>query len=670
MNLKPILRILALLSAGLLSTYALETGDRNPGINCTYPPEAFFHNGKGGSVLDITKPPFNAKGDGVTDDTAAFVKAYDFILAEQDKFGYSGTAMLYSRDRFPNTEGYPIDGPPKASDGSFIIYIPDGEYLVSDTIIYSMPDRTPSKRRATFMKRGVERAGATGWERLIWVRFIGQSRDGTIIRLKDNAPGFAKGAEKAVLAYGKSKFNNRKGINAVRNLTINTGSGNPGAVALDFTSANKAQLRNLRVVSGDGSGACGILFRRPPVIGYHSDIIVEGFDHGIGSRVGHACAPVFEYVTLKNQKQAGIYLGKRREGDGGKGEAMLAARKIKAVGSAPAAVLDVEGGHLILTDSQLETPVQRNHGEYFLRNIQSSGDAISEKISGPVFHAKGQKPESLNLLHPEAPSLEWPSGPEEWATPEQFGAKADGETDDTAAIQKAFDSGKPFIFLPQANYVVSENIRVPASVRQVDGMFRLNLGLTFSVEEDSETPIRFVDVFRAGVRHACPRPVVLEMYEAGYANTEKSAGGQLYLLNGTYPRPRLNKGNLDVYGWSVNNEGTGLPVVVDNANSWIFGFKTERGPVLEVTNGASLEVLGATIGVGTPDRGAIINNESSLTLVANKSAGKWEDSAVAITETINGKTTDFMAADLPLRVKDVDGYHFIPMYTGRKQPSS
>ena len=74
--------------------------------------------------------------------------------------------------------------------------------------------------------------------RVIWIRFIGQERDKTTIRLKDNAPGFGAGADKAVIAYGKSAFNNRKAINALRNLTVDVGKGNAGAVAVDFTGAN------------------------------------------------------------------------------------------------------------------------------------------------------------------------------------------------------------------------------------------------------------------------------------------------------------------------------------------------------------------------------------------------------------------------------------------------
>jgi len=74
-----------LLIVTTLSITASEPGDRHPKLNCVYPPDVFLHAGKGGRVIDVAKDPFNAKGDSVTDDTAAMIKAYDFVLAEMDK---------------------------------------------------------------------------------------------------------------------------------------------------------------------------------------------------------------------------------------------------------------------------------------------------------------------------------------------------------------------------------------------------------------------------------------------------------------------------------------------------------------------------------------------------------------------------------------------------------
>jgi hypothetical protein len=117
----------ALLLAPLGALHAAEPvkppGDRNLPINQIYPPEAFYHNGKGGRVLDVTKPPFNAKGDGKTDDTKALCDAMRFLMANREQ--------IKGVDREGKPYSY-FDA--KYAEDAWIMYLPDGEYLVSDTI--------------------------------------------------------------------------------------------------------------------------------------------------------------------------------------------------------------------------------------------------------------------------------------------------------------------------------------------------------------------------------------------------------------------------------------------------------------------------------------------------------------------------------------------------------
>ncbi len=216
----------------------------------------------------------NATGDGVTDDSDAIIATMDWIM-----------------DRLR------LAGAPCGWQENWHIYFPNGTYLVSKPLIYAgerIPNCVPAHISPTRRDSGPE-AGRS-------------EQEGVTIRLKDNAEGFGDIAnKKPVVAFSKttSVFNNAPARFHFRNFTINTGSGNPGAVGVDYYGANSSRLDNVKIT---GSGEVGLHIRMASAHGYYSNITVNGFRYGIKLEGDAESHPAIEYVSLSNQRESAIHL--------------------------------------------------------------------------------------------------------------------------------------------------------------------------------------------------------------------------------------------------------------------------------------------------------------------------------------------------------------------------
>ncbi|MBW4575414.1 MAG: glycoside hydrolase family 55 protein [Aphanothece sp. CMT-3BRIN-NPC111] len=585
-------------------------------------------------MINVKKAPYNAKGDGVTDDTAAIQQALN------DNVNYKKP-----------------------------VYFPNGTYLISDNLTW----------------------GGSG-KRLM---LQGQSQAQTIIKLKNNATGFDDpNNRKFVISTFDGSTTAQAFYNYIFNLTVDIGSGNPGAVGINFINNNVGGIRDVTIRSSDLNkvGARGLLLTKPfPGPGLIRNLTVDGFDQGI--RVGaQDYSMVFENITLMNQRQAGFV----------NQDNISSIRGMTSINTVPAIQNIGDWGLVTLIDGNLtggsftNVAIQNAAGEMYLRNINTSGYlaalnnknivipelSLSEYVSETIYSLFPSPQGHLKLPILDTPDVKWDLS-YNWVSVKLYGAKGDGITDDTAAIQAAMDSGKATIYFPFGSYKISNTIHVRGNVRRIMGLWStINVVdplkssdlAAFRFEPGNQSTVvfeRFQGAYLSDpvnftfIEHASPNTLVIRnsgLSGKAYRNTP--GAGKLFIEDVTGAPWIFN--NQQVWARQINAEIVGTKIFNNGSTLWILGLKTEEvGTAIETRAGGKTEVLGGLlypIDQVPTYQPAFLNDESSLSVSIGESAyGLNSRYATLIQENRGGVAQVFSDVGLPGRTTYGK---IMPLYVG------
>jgi hypothetical protein len=495
-------------------------------------------------IVDVTLTPYFADKTGKTDATAALQKAFD------------EHQLLVT------------------------IYMPNGTYLVSNTLVMSSPC-TPT-------------GGCNPGPIL-----QGQSQAGTVIKL---APGkfTSAGSPKPVLTSGDGVAQEfQRGIH---NLTVRIGANNAGANGIRWFSNNQALMSDVTIVSEDGSanigvdlaggeqGPCGM-----------RDITIKGFSIGIASNALNSVT--CWNLTIENSRQYGI----------SNPNGPLYIENLVCT-SAPVAVRNQ--GAMTLLNAQCNggtaaKSAVENTGLLYARNIKAQGYGKALTTGGAAAPAgltideyaskqTSQFPSptrSIGLPYKKMPDVAWEQDTTKWGNVwVAKGGLGTTPKSDIAALQGLIDNPAiTSIILPAGrSYQIDSDVFIRGNIKRLvgtGGRF-IGTGRLVITGDGTQPVIKLERIQGIPIVNQSNKTVIIESYLQAIYST---GTGDFFMSDVVANPVVINSATQRVWAWQFNAEASEpIPkLAVQNAYAMrIVGWKDEpTGQSIDVQKGI-VELLG------------------------------------------------------------------------------
>lgn len=389
--------------------------------------------------------------------------------------------------------------------------------------------------------------------------------------------------------------------NSFKHMTISTGSGNPGAIALDYEANNTGTIEDVTIRSEDGQGSTGLsMTRSDPGPALIDNVTIEGFDlcANLGGGFNYSMTAVDLHCV-----DAPIIVD----------ESSFALLRF----SGPSIETASSSAMILLSDSQLTGNGAvgiAGPGSYAVRKVSalgfdnaagSLGQCAAEGYSDVSMAFSGSPSSHIGIPWQDPPEPLRSDNPQHWASIQDYGTGRPG-------LLNVLNSLRPIVYaFDDGGYTGSYSI--PPHVRLITGLGHSigsgDVGASFLVVDQPSLDPLVIEFFNSGVSQGekaihvtAARPVYVRNANLGRDAIVRVEAGAGPVWLDDVSMGHLSIEDATVYARQLNIEGrTAAPggeahIRCDGCRLLVYGYKHESviGSA-RVVNGGCAEIYGAHV---------------------------------------------------------------------------